>query len=161
MATVIPIKPLKPHRSVLTPENKCGYCTGSKCCNYITQRIDAPRAIEDFEMLMWQISHGNVEAFKDSDGWFLLIATRCQHLQVDGRCGIYEHRPEICREYTNDFCEYDEPAEKHFDIHFRTYDDVVRYCRKRFKAWGRRHAAQRAERAQRLKQSAQATRAKA
>ena len=50
MTTIIPIKPLG--RIKLTPENKCGYCTNSTCCTYLTQNIDAPRSMADFDMLL-------------------------------------------------------------------------------------------------------------
>lgn len=131
MTAVIPIR-------AMTPETKCSFCPGSKCCNYITQRLDAPRSMEDFDLLLWQISHRDIQVYKDEDGWFLLVNTTCTHLQPDGRCGIYETRPQICRDYSNDFCEFDEPAEKHFELFFENYDALLRYCRKRFKRWDSR-----------------------
>ncbi len=121
----------------LTTENKCGFCPGTKCCTYITEALGALRAKADFEHLLWQVSHEGIEAYKDEDGWYLLINTRCTHLQVDGRCGIYEERPAICREYDNDWCEYDAPAEKGFMLHFRGHDELLKYCKKRFKTWGK------------------------
>lgn len=133
MNATIPIRPAK-----MTAETKCGFCTNSKCCTYITQPIETPRAKQDFDYLLWQISHQNVQIYKDSDGWFLLVNNPCNHLQSGGRCGIYETRPQICREYTNDFCEYDEPAENGFDLFFESYDDLLRYCRTRFKTWDQR-----------------------
>lgn len=119
----------------ITPENKCSYCTGSKCCTYITQAIDTPRAKHDFDHLLWQLSHENIQLYKDEDGWFLLINTPCIHLQEDGRCGIYEDRPAICREHSNDYCEYDAPAEDSFEVFFDGYESLLAYCRKRFKNW--------------------------
>ena len=122
----------------ITPENKCSFCPGWKCCTYITQEIETPRSKYDFEHLLWQISHKNINVYKDDDGWYLMFKTECMHLQQDGRCGIYEHRPEICREHDNDFCEYDEPAEKGFKLFFDSYDALRQYCKKRFKRWGQR-----------------------
>ncbi len=121
----------------ITSEHKCGLCTGSKCCTYITQALDTPRSKVDFEHLLWQVSHRGVEAYKDDGGWYLLVNAPCSHLQADGGCGIYEQRPGICREYDNEYCEYDAPAEEGFLLHFKGYDDLLKYCRKRFKAWGR------------------------
>ncbi len=121
----------------ITPENKCSLCTGSKCCTYITQALDTPRSKVDFEHLLWQVSHQGVEAYKDDSGWYLLINAPCSHLQASGGCGIYEHRPGICRAYDNDYCEYDESAEQGFLLHFKGYDELLKYCRKRFKTWGR------------------------
>ncbi len=95
------------------------------------------RSKADFEHLLWQVLHEGVEAYKDSDGWYLLIHTRCSHLQKNGSCGIYDSRPAICREYENDWCEYDAPAEDGFMLHFRNYEQLLAYCKKRFKRWGK------------------------
>ncbi|SCZ66127.1 YkgJ family cysteine cluster protein [Thiohalomonas denitrificans] len=122
----------------ITPENKCSFCTGSKCCTYVTQAIETPRSKAEFEHLLWQVSHRDVEVYKDDDGWFLMFNTPCLHLRSDGGCGIYEARPTICREHSNDFCEYDEPAEKGFDLYFPDHDTLLTYCRKRFKSWDKR-----------------------
>ncbi len=128
----------RPPRGVqITPENKCSFCVGSKCCNYVTQKIPGPRSKYDFEHLLWQVAHEGVEVYKDEDGWFLLFHTRCRHLRPDGRCGIYARRPQICRDYDNDYCEYDAPAEEGFELHFRTYEELNAYCRRRFKRWER------------------------
>ncbi len=122
----------------ITPENKCSFCHNSKCCTYVTQQIDTPRTKSEFDFLLWQLSHQNVQAYKDEDGWFLMFNTPCQHLLPDGGCGIYETRPQICRDYDNDYCEYDEPAEKNFEVFFDSYETLLKYCRKRFKKWDKR-----------------------
>ena len=121
---------------VAAERGKCGRCPAI-CCGYITQKIPTPRARSDFEHLLWQVSHRGIEVYKDEDGWFLLVHSRCEHLQEDGACGIYETRPAICRDHSNDFCEWDEPAERHFALHFRDYDALLHYCRERFRSWPR------------------------
>ena len=88
-------------------------------------------------MLLWQVSHENVEIYQDEDGWFLLFKSSCQHLLSDGGCGIYETRPQICRDYSNEWCEFDAPAEGGFKRHYRNYGELLVYCQKRFKSWGR------------------------
>ena len=123
------------HAERITPESKCGFCTNSKCCTYITQHIPTPRAKQDFDHLLWQIAHQNVQVYKDEDGWFLLINNKCTHLQPGGRCGIYHTRPQICRTYSNDYCEYDAAAEDGFELFFDGYDSLLQYCKKRFKSW--------------------------
>lgn len=115
--------------------SKCDLCSNSKCCTYVTQQIDTPRSKYDFEILLWQVSHKDVGAYKDEDGWFVIFESRCQHLLVDGRCNIYEIRPAICRSHSNDYCEYDAPAEDGFDLYFPDYDSLLRYCKKKFKRW--------------------------
>ena len=119
-------------------DNKCAKCSSSICCNSINQKIPTPKSKEDFDHLLWQISHDNINVFKDCDGWFLHIQTNCQHLQADGICGIYKNRPWVCREYNNDYCEFDESiadASEHF---FSNADELNSYCRQRFKKWDKR-----------------------
>lgn len=119
-------------------DGKCSRCAQSICCNSINQKIPAPRSKEDFDFLMWQVSHENINVFKDSDGWFLHVNTRCVHLLPNGACGIYETRPWVCREYKNDFCEFDESIEQGSELFFSTPEQLEKYCRKRFKYWSRR-----------------------
>jgi Fe-S-cluster containining protein len=114
---------------------KCGLCTNSTCCTYVTQQIDTPRSKYDFEILLWQVSHQGVGAYKDEDGWFVMFDARCSHLQLDGGCGIYDDRPTICRTHDNDFCEFDAPAEDGFQLYFPDYPALLAYCKKRFKKW--------------------------
>jgi len=61
-----------------------------------------------------------------------------QHLQDGGGWRIYEKRPFIWREHSNDFCEFDEPAEDGVDLVFADYQSLDEYCRKRFKKWDSR-----------------------
>ncbi|MGD2117805.1 MAG: YkgJ family cysteine cluster protein [Chromatiales bacterium] len=117
-------------------DNKCSRCTGTICCTYITEALDTPRSKTDFEHLLWQVSHQGVEIYKDDSGWYLLFQGRCEHILDNGACAIYEDRPPICREYDNDWCEFDEPAEKGFTYYFRNYQELLKYCKKRFKRWG-------------------------
>jgi Fe-S-cluster containining protein len=137
MTTIIPLKPAA--KVKITPENKCSFCKGSTCCTYLTQELDAPRSMEDFDLLLWQVSHANTQIYKDEDGWFLLVNNRCLHLQDDGRCGIYHDRPQICRDHSNDECEFDGPCGKDdFKLFFPDYATLLKYCRKKFKNWDRR-----------------------
>ena len=113
--------------------DKCDRCKPSICCGYFTQAIDTPRSKSDFDFLLWQIAHRDVQVYKDKGAWYLLINNPCTHLQVDGRCGIYETRPKICRDYSNDYCEYDQPADGDFQLFFKDYDALLRYYKRRFK----------------------------
>ena len=94
--------------------------------------------MRDFDHLLWQVSHHNVHIFKDMDGWFLLITGDCEHLQDNGMCGIYETRPLICREHSNDYCEYDSSIPEGSELYFRNHGELDRYCRERFKSWDKR-----------------------
>jgi Fe-S-cluster containining protein len=137
MAIAIPIVSAEDPR--LTPENKCSFCVGKTCCTYLTRHIDTPRSIEDFDLLLWQISHLNTQVYVDSDGWFLLVNNRCMHLQTDGGCGIYETRPQVCRDHTNDGCEFEGPCgPADFKLFFPDYNSLLKHCRKKFKSWDKR-----------------------
>ena len=45
---------------------------------------------------------------------------------LDGRCGIYEDRPQICRDYKTTDCEYDE--EYLYEKIFETDDQLWEYA---------------------------------
>lgn len=119
----------------ITAENKCSFCVGSKCCVYTTHQVDTPRSKADFDYLLWQTSHRDIQLYKDEDGWFLLINNPCLHLQPDGRCGIYAQRPNVCREHDNDYCEFDANPEDDFELFFDGYAALLQYCKQRFKTW--------------------------
>ena len=119
-------------------DKKCSKCKKSICCVSINQKIKTPKTREDFDHLLWQVSHENINIFKDADGWFLHIATRCAHLGEGGVCNIYEQRPWVCRDYDNDFCEFDESIEEASEFFFSTFEQLNEYCRKRFKKWDKR-----------------------
>ncbi|MCU0766390.1 MAG: YkgJ family cysteine cluster protein [Gammaproteobacteria bacterium] len=127
--------PRRNPEAALAVEGKCARCAGSTCCTYVTQRISAPRSKADFDHLLWQVAHAGVEAFQDGSGWYLLMRGHCEHLRAGGGCGIYAARPQVCRDYANDWCELDEPASRHFSHHFRDHAELLAYCRKRFRRW--------------------------
>lgn len=120
-------------------ENKCSRCLGSTCCTYTTEALGTLRSMADFDHLLWQVSHQGVEVYKDEDGWFLLIRGHCEHLQQDGSCAIYTRRPQVCRDYSNDWCEFDAPAENGFELYFQNYAQLLKYCQKRFRTWEKWH----------------------
>ncbi len=119
--------------------DKCDLCTSSICCTYITQEVDTPRSIYDFDTMLWQLYHHDVQFYKEDGSWFMKILNYCLNLQPDGRCGIYETRPIICREHENDFCEYDESTEETADLFFGKPEDLEKYCKKKFKGWKKRY----------------------
>jgi Fe-S-cluster containining protein len=102
----------------------CDYCT-AKCCHYFALPIDTPEDRRDFDYIRWFLLHDRATAFIDEGDWYLLVHTTCKHLQPDHRCGIYETRPQICRDYSTDNCEYDEEAT--YDRYFETPEQVHEY----------------------------------
>ena len=100
--------PTKPRRKQV-PKDKvlCEYCT-AKCCRYFALPFDAPEEFTDYEFIRWFLLHERASVFKEGEDWYLLVHTTCRHLQPDNRCGIYETRPQICRDYTTKDCEYED-----------------------------------------------------
>lgn len=94
-------------REDLQPEEVlCAYCT-AKCCKYFALPIETPTTHKDFDFCRWYLLHEGASLFVEEDSWYLCVHAVCQHLQEDQRCGIYETRPQICRDYSTKDCEYD------------------------------------------------------
>ena len=102
------VKLPKPTRAEV-PEGEvlCSYCT-AKCCHYFALPIEHPESFEDWEYVRWYLLHHGATIFKEDDTWYLLVHSVCQHLRSDHMCGIYETRPQICREYSTNECEYED-----------------------------------------------------
>ena len=108
MATALERGPARMLREdVPADKTLCDYCT-AKCCRYFALPIDNPEDRRDWDFIRWYLLHDRASVFFEDDNWYLLVHTTCKHLQDDNRCGIYETRPQICREYTTDVCEYEE-----------------------------------------------------
>lgn len=103
----------------------CAYCTG-KCCRYFALQIDEPETREDFDHIRWYMLHGPVSVFVEDGTWYLMVMSDCQHLLPDNRCGGYETRPQICRTYTTDNCEFDDDA--CYDKLFETAEQLWEYA---------------------------------
>jgi Fe-S-cluster containining protein len=105
-------------------ESLCEYCT-AKCCRYFALPMEKPDTFEEFEYIRWFLLHERASVFKEDDDWYILVHTTCKHLQSDNRCGIYETRPQICRTYTTDNCEYDDDWV--YDFYLETPEQVWEY----------------------------------
>lgn len=116
----------KPRREDLPKgEHLCTYCT-AKCCRYFALPIETPTTFQEFEYLRWYLLHDQATIFTEDDSWYLLVHTRCKHLGDDNRCGIYDTRPRICRDYKTDDCEYEDDWV--YDHYFETAEQVAEYA---------------------------------
>ena len=117
---------LKFDRSQLAPgENLCEHCT-AKCCRYFALPIDTPKTRRDFDFMRWYLLHERASIFVEGSTWYLLVHTTCKHLQDDHRCGIYHTRPQICREYTTDECEFEDSFT--YDRYFETPEQIHEFA---------------------------------
>ncbi len=133
MQTTIDTVPL----TIADTDNNCARCTRSLCCRYITVSVDTPRSMRDYDTLLWMVSHRGVRIYRDCDGWAVQSMNSCEHVLPGGGCGIYETRPMICREHSNEDCEFVRPDDESI-LEFTSYDQLDEYCRKKFKGWDRR-----------------------
>lgn len=126
----IGLKMLPDGRTALPEGNPCEGC--DHCCRYVSVQIDRPRSKLDFENIRWYVLHKNVSVMIDYEGdWLIQFDTPCEWL-IEGRCGHYTLRPEICRAYDPVDCErYAGAAEK---VLIRTPDDLDRYLEGKKKA---------------------------
>ena len=100
----------------------CEHCAAA-CCRYIALPIDKPRTRRDYDDIRWYVMHEGISVFVEEGDWYIQIKTTCKNLQADNRCGIYQTRPEICREYEPGDCDYS-TAPYEYD-HFFTHPEQV------------------------------------
>ena len=105
--------------------NLCEHCT-AKCCRYFALAIEEPVDRTDFDYIRWYLLHDRATVFVEDTTWYLLVYTTCRHLRHDGRCGIYETRPEICRRYTTDECEFEDDWA--YERYFETPEQIQDYA---------------------------------
>ncbi|MFM7519090.1 MAG: YkgJ family cysteine cluster protein [Planctomycetota bacterium] len=124
MSIATPIR-TKPKREEIPADRVlCEYCT-AKCCRYFALPLETPSTREDFEYIRWFLLHEHATVFTEEGCWYVCVHTECKHLQPDNRCGIYETRPPICREYTTKDCEYEDDWV--YDRYFETPEQVAEY----------------------------------
>ena len=83
----------------------CDHCT-AVCCHYVALPIDEPENKRDFDDIRWYLMHDGVIVFVEEGDWYVQFRTTCRNLRSDFKCGIYETRPQICREYKAQDCDY-------------------------------------------------------
>ena len=106
-------------------ENLCDHCT-ARCCRYFALPVDAPTSRSDFEHMRWFLMHGRCALFVEEGQWYLMVYADCVNLLPNNMCGIYHERPEICRAYSTDSCEYDDDA--CYDKLFETAEQIQEYA---------------------------------
>ena len=105
---------------------ECTDC--AKCCTYVAVGINPPVRARWATDILWYLYHEAVSVYLDGDGeWMVQFETRCRHLAYDKLCGIYPHRPHICRAFDNRSCEVNDPAGGRL---FSTPDEFLAYLKR-------------------------------
>lgn len=110
---------------IASHEVLCDHCT-AKCCKYFALPIERPTEKGDYEFIRWFLLHGHATVFTEEKSWYLLVHTECKHLQPDQRCGIYDTRPQICRDYSTKDCEYEDDWV--YERYFETAEQVSEFA---------------------------------
>ena len=110
----------------------CDSCSGL-CCRYFALPIDNPTTVRDYDNIRWYLLHENVVVFIEKKQWFIGVLTRCKHLEPDNRCGIYETRPRICREFSTENCDY-HGGDYGFEKLFTSGEQLRRYAEEKLNA---------------------------
>jgi Fe-S-cluster containining protein len=118
-------KPKMRREQVPAGEVLCSYCT-AKCCRYFALPIEQPTTKSDWEYIRWYLMHEGATVFKEDDTWYLLMHAVCRNLQSDNRCGIYDTRPQVCRDYTIKDCEYED--DWLYEQYLETADQAAEYA---------------------------------
>jgi uncharacterized protein len=100
------------------------------CCSYVAVEIDEPTTVKAATDILWYLYHQNICIYAEGDEWMVQIEARCQHYQDDHKCGIYETRPMICRDYDETNCEVN--AEEVGNV-FYTPGEFLTYLQQHYK----------------------------
>ena len=66
--------------------------------------------------------------YSDDGYWHVNVESRCRFLGEEGRCAIYEYRPNVCRDFGHDEeCEW--TGESDFDRVFKTIPELEAYAK--------------------------------
>jgi len=116
------------HLELRMAEADCRKC-GAKCCKYYALEIDEPDTRKEFDDIRWYVAHEKTSVFVEDGKWYLHVFARCNYLDKDNRCRIYEKRPRICRKYNMTECEFEgwEP-----ELLFRKPEEVEAYFAEHF-----------------------------
>jgi len=112
----------------------CHLCNAS-CCRYFALQIDEPLDDEGYDHVRWYLMHEGTVVWVQDDEWYLEVRTQCRHLQPDNSCGIYETRPQICRDYGlpgGETCEYF-TKDLEYDLEFRNDSEFQAWVEKKKK----------------------------
>jgi uncharacterized protein len=100
---------------------RCQFRCMARCCRYITVQIPAPKDKRDLDELSWFLAHREVSVYVESRRWHLEVRTPCKYLTDENLCAVYDERPDVCRDYSTEHCEY--PTRPEHSLQFDSRED--------------------------------------
>lgn len=123
------IKGGKPGEKATLPE--CGDCP-ALCCHDLSVTILKPTTRKEIDDLKWHLNYDSVGVYIRSRRWHLIIKGRCQYLDGNNLCTIYERRFDTCRKHKPPYCErYDD----WYDVLFTNPFELEEYLQAEKKKW--------------------------
>lgn len=119
----------------------CDQCA-ALCCRYFALPLETPTTRRQYDDIRWYLVHENCAVFIEKKTWYLAVMAKCKHLLADNRCGIYETRPRICKEYSTDNCDY-HGGEYDYDKLFTSAEQLWDYALEQLKLDRQKRARQR------------------
>ena len=106
----------------------CQTCK-SRCCNYVMIDWDTPTEEADFDNLRWFIAHRDASVHVDEGEWCVEFKMPCEKLAPDGKCTVYDIRPQMCRDYASNMlkdglCGGFQNIYETFDHYFETLEEL-------------------------------------
>lgn len=113
-----------------TSKKECMSC-GGFCCENLAMAIGRPENKQEVEDLRWQLHFDTVKVYIHHKRWYLWVKGRCLYLTSNGRCKIYDQRPDRCKKHNPPGCEH---FGKFYDIMLSTPDQLEKYLHLKKKA---------------------------
>ena len=108
----------------------CDKCTGL-CCRYFALPIETPENREDYDDIRWYLCHEGVTVFVEDGDWYVNVKNKCRNLNEKNRCAIYTRRPKLCRDYSEEGCDFTE-GEYDYTLHFTDDKQMEEYIKIKF-----------------------------
>ncbi len=118
-------------------DNPCVDCDA--CCKYVSVEIDKPTTKTELGDVRFYLHHKGVSVYIDFDhSWYILYESKCDKLDADGSCTIYEDRPPICKDFDREDCHEQDLDDSH-KVSFYKPEDLMRYIKKARPVFYKKH----------------------
>ena len=114
----------------MAKKSLCRQCIGL-CCRYFALPIETPETREDYDDIRWYLCHEAVTVFVEDGDWYVNIKNRCRNLNGQNRCDAYAQRPQLCRDYSEERCDFTE-GEYDYELHFTDDRQMAEYIKIKF-----------------------------
>jgi len=88
------------------PQENKELCAGcSLCCEYVNILIKKPGTKKGIDRIIWYLLHGVTIRIDEDGDWTAYLSIKCKALNKQRLCSIYETRPQVCRNHSQEECD--------------------------------------------------------